>query len=41
MFEPDSINDRVQKRLASLAETLRDFTKGEGKAKESGSNNES
>jgi len=30
-FEPDSINDRVQKRLASLAERLRDFTKGEEK----------
>ncbi len=28
-FEPDSINDRVQKRLASLAEKLRDFTRGE------------
>jgi lon-related putative ATP-dependent protease len=30
-FEPDSINDRVQKRLATLAERLRDFTKGEEK----------
>jgi predicted ATP-dependent protease len=28
-FEPDSINDRVQKRLISLAEKLRAFTKGE------------
>ena len=27
-FEPDSINDRVQKRLTTLAERLRDFTKG-------------
>ena len=30
-FEPDSLNDRIQKRLASLAEKLRDFTKGEEK----------
>jgi predicted ATP-dependent protease len=30
-FEPGSINGRVQKRLASLAEKLRDFTKGEEK----------
>ena len=30
-FEPDSINDRVQKRLISLAEKLRDFSKGEEK----------
>jgi len=30
-FEPDSINDRVQQRLATLAERLRDFTKGEEK----------
>jgi lon-related putative ATP-dependent protease len=36
-FEPDSINDRVQKRLTSLAERLRDFTKGEEKAQASGS----
>lgn len=28
-FEPDSINDRVQKRLTVLAEKLRDFAKGE------------
>ena len=41
-FEPDSINDRVQKRLANLAEKLRDFTRGEEKAKEATrSNNES
>ena len=32
-FEPDSINDRVQKRLVSLAQRLRDFTKGEEEAK--------
>jgi lon-related putative ATP-dependent protease len=36
-FEPNSINDRVQKRLTSLAEKLRDFTKGEEKAQASGS----
>ncbi len=30
-FEPDSINDRVQKRLIGLAEKLRDFSKGEEK----------
>ena len=30
-FEPDSINDKVQKRLVALAEMLRDFTKGEEK----------
>ncbi len=30
-FEPDSVNDRVQKRLATLAERLRDFTRGEEK----------
>jgi len=30
-FEPDSINDRIQKRLTALAERLRDFTKGEEK----------
>jgi len=35
-FEPDSINDRVQKRLTSLAERLRDFTKGEEKAQATG-----
>ncbi len=41
-FEPDSINDRVQKRLTTLAERLRDFTKGEEKAKKaSGDNDES
>ena len=31
-FEPDSINSRVQKRLISLAERLRDFTKGADEA---------
>jgi len=35
-FEPDSINDRVQKRLATLAEKLRDFTRGEEKDEGSG-----
>ena len=35
-FKPDSINDRVQKRLTSLAERLRDFTKGEEKAQATG-----
>ena len=35
-FGPDSINDRVQKRLTTLAERLRDFTKGEEKAQASG-----
>ena len=30
-FTPGSINDLVQKRLASLAEKLRDFTRGEEK----------
>jgi lon-related putative ATP-dependent protease len=30
-FEPNYINDRVQKHLATLAERLRDFTKGEEK----------
>lgn len=35
-FEPDSINDRVQKRLATLAEKLRDFTRGEEKGDGSG-----
>jgi lon-related putative ATP-dependent protease len=35
-FEPDSINERVQKRLTSLAEKLRDFTKGEEKTQTSG-----
>jgi len=41
-FEPDSINDRVQKRLTTLAERLRDFTKGEEKTKKaSDDNNES
>ncbi len=27
-FETDSVNDKVQKRLAALAERLRDFAKG-------------
>jgi len=40
-FEPDSINDRVQKRLTTLAERLRDFARGEDKAQNArGSNNE-
>jgi predicted ATP-dependent protease len=30
-FEKDSINDLVQQRLKSLAETLRDFSKGDEK----------
>ncbi|NQT31051.1 MAG: AAA family ATPase [Deltaproteobacteria bacterium] len=41
-FEAGSINDLVQKRLASLAEKLRDFTRGEekeGKAKAKGGGN--
>ena len=32
-FEPDSINDRVQKHLTNLAERLRDFSRGEEPAK--------
>jgi lon-related putative ATP-dependent protease len=36
-FELDSINDSVQKRLATLAERLRDFTKGEEKTQATGS----
>ncbi|MFC2014179.1 hypothetical protein ACFLU8_04855 [Chloroflexota bacterium] len=40
-FEPDSINDRVQRRLVTLAEKLRDFTQGEEKAKVATDNNES
>ncbi len=42
-FQPGSINDRVQKRLVSLAQRLRDFTKGEEEAKKGrrGDNNES
>jgi len=39
-FEPGSINDRVQKRLATLAEKLRDFTRGEEKAPETGRGND-
>ena len=38
-FEPGSINDRVQKRLATLAERLRDFTKGEEKTAKAGGDN--
>jgi len=34
-FSPGSINARVQKRLTSLAERLRDFTKGEEKTNKS------
>ena len=34
-FTPGFINDRVQKRLTSLAEKLRDFTKGEEKENKS------
>ena len=30
-FEAESVNDKVQKRLTTLAERLRDFTKGEEK----------
>jgi len=41
-FEPDSINDRVQKRLETLAEKLRDFGKGEETEKgDSGGNDDS
>ena len=41
-FEPDSINDRVQKRLETLAEKLRDFGKSEEKEKgDSGGNGDS
>jgi ATP-dependent Lon protease len=36
-FEPNSINDRVQRRLLALAERLRDFTRG---AKETHENEE-
>jgi lon-related putative ATP-dependent protease len=35
-FTPGSINDRVQQRLTSLAEKLRDFTKSEEKEKKGG-----
>jgi len=35
-FEPDSLNDRVQKCLITLAERLRDFTKGGEKEQGSG-----
>jgi predicted ATP-dependent protease len=40
-FEPDSINDRVQKRLISLAEKLRAFTKGEEKEEKARGNGKS
>ncbi len=39
-FEPDSINDRVQKRLVTLAEKLRDFGKGEEKDRDTKGDNE-
>jgi len=39
-FDPDSINSRVQKRLAELAEKLRDFSKGEEKSSEYGDAND-
>ena len=38
-FEPDSINDRVQRRLATLAERLRDFTRGEEQPQRAGGGN--
>ncbi len=38
-FEADSINDRVQKRLETLAEKLRDFGKGEEKEKDASGGN--
>jgi predicted ATP-dependent protease len=37
-FEPDSINDRVQKRLISMAEKLRDFGKTEETPKKKNNN---
>ncbi len=41
-FEPDSINDRIQKRLVTLAETLRDFSKsGEKEQNDNKTNNDS
>jgi lon-related putative ATP-dependent protease len=42
-FEPGSINDLVQKRLITLAEKLRDFSKGEESqnGKQNGNNSES
>ncbi|MBA7663246.1 hypothetical protein ES703_71285 [subsurface metagenome] len=39
-FEPDSINDRVQRRLISLAEKFRDFTKGEEKVEVTGNSSD-
>lgn len=38
-FEPDSINDRVQQRLVSLAEKLRDFGKPEERPEKKERNN--
>jgi len=40
-FEPDSINDKVQKKLESLAQKLRDFSKGEEKEEKKEVENES
>ena len=39
-FEPDSIHDRAQKRLLSLAEKLRDFSKGEERPEQAKHNEE-
>ncbi|MBI4285640.1 MAG: AAA family ATPase [Chloroflexi bacterium] len=36
-FEPGTINDKVQRRLIALAERLREFSKGEEKAKSAAS----
>jgi predicted ATP-dependent protease len=33
IFEPDTVNDRVDKRLREMARQLRDFIKEEGKEK--------
>ena len=38
-FELDSVNDRAQKRLTTLSERLRDFTKGEDKNANTGGDN--
>lgn len=38
-FEPDSINDRVQKRLITLAEKLRDFARSEERPEKKDKNN--
>jgi predicted ATP-dependent protease len=40
-FEPGSVNDRVQKRLVTLAEKLREFGRSEEKPKGTGGNDES